>query len=85
MATLAALVASAAMLTGTPCAGIDNGINQAVWTTTGRSVVVTTYNGDDMVYQHALPTGRTLKALRLAEAKLSIGKPSHKVRIACAN
>lgn len=95
---LAALVGALSVLTGAPCAGINNTSNAAVWTEGHTTWVETlgTHYADDGDGLTALQSGRRVPlarvpygpgprlAMRRAEAALQVGPRGPKTRIACA-
>lgn len=84
---LAILATLASMMTGQPCAAIDNTANAAAWKVPGHRVVVSHYSdeGERLVYRPAPGPrqNRAWLALHTAEASLSIGKAGPKTRLAC--
>lgn len=84
MLSLATIATFATMLTGSPCAIIDNGPNVAAFAVPGQVAVTRTYvdYGDNLGYSAYVPK-LAWPASRAAERALQIGKPGHKVRLAC--
>lgn len=78
---LPAFTAQAHAATPRTCAAINNITNNAWWRVDGKLVVAhyTRDDGTPLVFDKPVP-----RAVRLAEAKLSIGTPGPKVRRACA-
>jgi len=76
-----------AMMTGVPCAAIDNRSNTFAWKVPGEPTRVGRYvdRGNGLMFSPTLPfsQARALRALRKAEAALQVGPPGPKVRVGC--
>lgn len=86
--SLTILATVATLITGSPCAAIDNGPNAAAFAAPGHVATATTYSdeGEHLVYADApgpLDDGQWI-ALHAAEAGLQHGPAGRKVRLACS-
>lgn len=75
------------MMTGVPCAAVDNRSNTFAWKIPGQQTQTGRYTdrGNGLVYSPAPSASqiRALRALRKAEAALQVGPPGPKVRAGC--